>query len=119
MLKLFLSILMLSPWVQAEVAPSQPAPQILMEKHVDLPSNSINSKLSRIILPVSYKTPLHTHQGPGPRYVLKGKVKFEESGESHIYVAGESFWESGNWMTVENVGETEAEILIFEVSKAK
>jgi quercetin dioxygenase-like cupin family protein len=69
--------------------------------------------------PKGYKTPVHTHEGPGPRYVLKGKLKVEDSGETQIYGAGEVFWETGAAMTVENVDTSTAEILIFELTPVK
>ena len=93
--------------------------QELLQKTVDLSSNHINANVFRITLPQGYKTPLHTHEGPGPRYVLKGKVKFEEGGESRVYGPGEVFWESGQWMTVENVGEGDAEMVVFELAVPK
>jgi quercetin dioxygenase-like cupin family protein len=69
--------------------------------------------------PKGYKTPLHTHEGPGPRYVLKGKLKVEDGGQSNVFSPGEVFWETGAEMTVENVGKGEAEIIIFEMAPAK
>lgn len=91
----------------------------LLNKHVTLASPDINAKVIRVMFPKGFKTPLHTHQGPGPRFVLKGRLRVEDSGESHVYKPGEVFWETGSEMTVENVGKGEAEIIIFEMATAK
>jgi hypothetical protein len=39
-----------------------------------------------------------------------------DNGETNIYGPGKVFWETGTAMTVENIGPTEAEILIFELA---
>jgi quercetin dioxygenase-like cupin family protein len=38
---------------------------------------------------------LHTHPGPGIRYLLFGSVRIESGGEVHDYSAGEPWFESG------------------------
>lgn len=86
----------------------------LMENAVELPSKSINSKVIRVTFPPAFKTPWHTHEGPGPRYVVKGKLKVTEDGKVNTYSVGEVFWESGKLMAVENVGAETAELIIFE-----
>lgn len=96
-----------------------PPRQTLLEKAVELPSNKVNTRVIKVAFPKGYKSPLHTHEGPGPRYVLKGKVKVEQEGQSHEYSPGEVFWETGQWMTVENVGDGEAEIVIVELAPQK
>lgn len=88
----------------------------LMENPVELPSKSINAKVIRVIFPVAFKTPWHTHEGPGPRYVVKGKLKVTEDGKVNTYSVGEVFWESGKLMAVENVGTETAELIIFELA---
>lgn len=95
--------------------PAMPPRQILLEKPVELPSNKLTTRLVRVTFAQGYKSPLHTHEGPGPRYVLKGKVKVEEGGQAHEYGPGEVFWETGQWMTIENVGQGEAEMVIMEL----
>ena len=115
--------------VQAESAPpaavpvttAAPAPnpmppkQALLEKTVDLKSGKLDTKVFRILLPKGFKTPEHVHEGPGPRYVVKGRVKIEEGGMVQEYGPGQVFWESGQVMTAENVSDGEAELIIFEV----
>ncbi|MCU0735682.1 MAG: cupin domain-containing protein [Methylotetracoccus sp.] len=94
-----------------------PPRNLLLEKTVELPSNRINAKVVRVSFAKGFKTPLHTHEGPGPRYVVKGKVRVEEGGQINTYGPGEVFWESGQWMSVENVGDEEAVMIIFELAK--
>ncbi len=102
----------------------EPAPEgltraPLLERQIELPTNRLKTNLLRVTLAQGYKTPLHTHEGPGPRYVLKGQVRMEEGGEAHVYGPGEVFWETGTWMTIENVGQGEAELLIVELTSPK
>jgi len=89
---------------------------ILLENKVELPSNNINAKVIRVTFPPAFKTPWHTHQGPGPRYVVKGKLKVVEGGKTNTYSVGDVFWESGHLMSVENMGEDSAELIIFELA---
>lgn len=99
--------------------PQMPPRQVLLKKRVDLPANQVQTNVIRVKFPSGYKTPLHTHEGPGPRYVLKGRLKVEDAGETHTYGSGDVFWESGQAMTVENIGGGDAEIVIFELAPAK
>jgi quercetin dioxygenase-like cupin family protein len=93
--------------------------QLLLKKKVSLPSKDILANVIRVQFPKGFKTPAHTHEGPGPRYVVRGQLRVEDSGESKVFNAGEVFWETGDLMTVENVGLGEAEIIIFEMAPAK
>ena len=93
--------------------------QNLFKQSVTLPSPTIETQVIKVHFPPGYKTPVHTHEGPGPRYVLKGQLRIEDNGETHIYKEGQVFWESGSEMTVENVGSREAEILIFQMMPPK
>lgn len=92
---------------------------ILLEKNVELPSPNVNAKMIRVAFPYGFKTPWHTHEGPGPRYVTKGTLKVIESGKTNTYSAGEVFWETGDLMAVENVGDGAAELIIFELAPVK
>jgi quercetin dioxygenase-like cupin family protein len=92
---------------------------MLLENKVALPGNNVNAKVIRVIFPPAFKTPSHTHEGPGPRYVVKGRLKVVEEGKINIYDAGDVFWESGHLMSVENMGSEPAELIIFELAPAK
>ena len=106
-----------------EAAVAQPAPmppkQTLLEQPVDLDTTKIQASVFRLTLPRGFKTPQHVHDGPGPRYVVKGRVKIEEAGQTAEYGPGQVFWETGGVMTAENISEGEAELIIFEVSPRK
>ncbi|MEQ1558256.1 MAG: cupin domain-containing protein [Methyloglobulus sp.] len=91
----------------------------LMENPVELTSKSINTKVIRVTFPPAFKTPMHTHEGPGPRYVVKGKLKVTEDGKVNTYGIGEVFWETGKLMAVENVDSGTAELIIFELAPEK
>ncbi|WP_432745329.1 cupin domain-containing protein [Methylobacter sp. G7] len=92
---------------------------VLLENTVELPGNNVNAKVIRVTFPPAFKTPRHTHEGPGPRYVVKGKLKVVEGGKTNTYSVGDVFWESGHLMSVENMGEDSAELIIFELTPAK
>ena len=124
-LPLFLTAFALTsaPLHAEEAAVAQPAPmppkQTLLEQPVDLDSTKIQASVYRLTLPRGFKTPQHVHDGPGPRYVVKGRVKIEEAGQTSEYGPGQVFWETGGVMTAENISEGEAELIIFEVSPRK
>ena len=127
-LPLFLTAFTLTsaPLHAEEAAVAQPAPmppmppkQTLLEQPVDLNTTKIQASVFRLTLPRGFKTPQHVHDGPGPRYVVKGRVKIEEAGQTAEYGPGQVFWETGGVMTAENISEGEAELIIFEVSPRK
>lgn len=89
---------------------------LLLEQSVELTSSSINTKTIRVSFPVGFKTPWHTHEGPGPRYVVKGKLQVVEDGKTNTYSSGDVFWETGRLMSVENIGKDTAELIIFELT---
>ena len=96
-----------------------PPKQVLLEKSLELPSNKVEAHVFRLTLAKGFKTPQHVHEGPGPRYVVKGRVRIEEAGQTQEYGPGQVFWETGEVMTAENVSEGEAELMIFEIAPQK
>lgn len=95
---------------------SQMGKELLLDNTVKLGASDIRTKMLRVTFPAGFKTPWHTHRGPGPRYVIKGSLKITEQGKSTIYNTGEVFWESGQLMSAENVGSGEAQVVIFELT---
>jgi len=91
----------------------------LLSNKVELPSTNIDAKVIRVTFPPAFKTPWHTHEGPGPRYIVKGKLKVVEEGKTNTYTVGDVFWESGHLMSVENMGDDSAELIIFELAPVK
>jgi quercetin dioxygenase-like cupin family protein len=93
--------------------------KVIFEQVIELPSKNVNVTIRRVAFPVGFKTPEHTHAGPGPRYILRGQLQVIEGGVTGTYGAGEVFWESGIPMTAENVGGEEAECIIIELLPVK
>jgi quercetin dioxygenase-like cupin family protein len=92
---------------------------VLLQKKLSLPSPNIDAKVMRVAFPPAFKAPWHTHEGPGPRYVVKGTLNVIEHGKTTTYSAGEVFWETGELMSVENTTDESAELIIFELAPAK
>lgn len=103
----------------ADEASAKFSRELLLKKQVSLAAKDVDTTVLRVRFPKGYKTPLHTHEGPGPRYVVRGKLNVEDNGQSNVYGQGDVFWETGAEMTVENIGKGEAEIIIFEMAPAK
>jgi quercetin dioxygenase-like cupin family protein len=108
------------PFIYCKKASAEDKPAmkrtLLLENKVMLPGNSVTGKVIRVSFPTGFKTPRHTHEGPGPRYVVKGTLQVVEGDKTGIYSEGDVFWESGQSMTVENVGGEPAELIIFELA---
>ncbi len=111
------AVVFLMSFTQTVFANPQPTltKQLLLEHEVDVAGTTVNTKTIHITLPPLFKSPLHTHEGAGARYVVKGKVKVVEGDNVGTYSTGEVFWESGKLMSIENVTSEPAELIIFEV----
>jgi len=122
-IKLILATLIALSFCNISAASAQEKPglnrTVLLDKKLSLPSPNIDAKVIRVAFPFGFKTPWHTHEGPGPRYVVKGSLKVVEHGKATTYSAGEVFWETGELMSVENVGVDAAELIIFELAPGK
>jgi len=92
--------------------------QMLLKRDIQSPLGSAETRVIRVTFPPGFKTPLHTHDGQGPRYILKGKLRVEDNGQTQVYGAGDVFWETGSPMTIENVSGSDAEMVIFEIAPA-
>ena len=112
-------LLLFPPQMFAAGATPEMSRTVLMEKPVDLGGSHISTKTIRVNFPPSFKTPWHTHEGPGPRYVVKGKLKVIDGGKTTVYQAGDVFWETGELMSVENISAQPAEIIIVELVHVK
>ena len=81
--------------------------------------NEINGKFKMRATEVTFAPGgflgVHHHVGPGIRYVISGAVTFTEAGQSTIYKAGDSFFETGNLAhTAENKTNEPLRILLVE-----
>ena len=92
--------------------------QMLLKREIQSPTGSAETRVIRVTFPPGFKTPLHTHDGQGPRYILKGKLRVEDNGQTQVYGAGDVFWETGSPMTIEKVSGSDAEMVIFEIAPA-
>lgn len=90
--------------------------QLLMKHDLPPMGPELTASVIRVQFPPGYRTPLHTHAGPGPRYVTKGRLRIEDAGKRQSYGPGDVFWETGAAMTVENIGGSDAELIIFELT---
>lgn len=73
----------------------------------------------RVRFPPGFKTPLHTHDAEGRRNVVKGRLRVEDDGQTQVHGQGDSFWETGSPMTIENIGGSDAEMIIFEIASSR
>jgi quercetin dioxygenase-like cupin family protein len=115
---LLILLLVVMDAASAEEAKSGLIRTPLLENPVELPSKNINAKVIRVTFPPHFKTPWHTHEGPGPRYVVRGKFEVTDNGMVKTYGAGEVFWETGAKMAVQNTSDQTAELIIFELAPA-
>ena len=88
----------------------------ILENAVELPGKNINAKVIRVTFPPHYKTPWHTHDGPGPRYIVRGQFEVTDNGTVKTYGTGEVFWETGAKMAIQNISDQTAELIIFEMA---
>lgn len=93
--------------------------QTLMNKTVQAPAATLETHVIRVQFPPGFKSAEHTHEGPGPRYVLSGRVRVEDSGQTKDFGPGDVFWETGGPMTIANIGGNDAEMVIFELAPAR
>jgi quercetin dioxygenase-like cupin family protein len=100
----------------ADEAQAMPSRQTLLTQEVTLPSTQMLTNVIRVEFPPGAKTPTHTHEGQGPRYIIKGHFKVVDSAKTQVYGPGDVFWETGQAMTVENVGGSDGEFVIFEIA---
>ncbi len=108
-----LAALMTGPLLAGQ---SMPERKVLMARPVILPGNEVTAKVIRVEFPKGFRTPEHIHKGPGPRYVLEGKIKILDQDGTRLYGPGEVFWETGEPMVAENAADGVTTLLIFEMA---
>lgn len=104
------------PVLAAETAMPGMSRQVLLKQPLPPLGANPEARVIRVKFPSGYKTPLHTHEGPGPRYVLQGKLRVEDHGKTQVYGPGDVFWETGAEMTVQSIGGSDAEMVIVELA---
>lgn len=88
--------------------------QVLGEHTLELSSPKFKMKVLRQILPRGFKATEHIHDLPGPRYVIKGRVRVLSEGVVAEYGPGELFWEMPGTFMMENISAGEVDLLMVE-----
>ena len=99
---------------------TKPVRTVFIDRDVEIPDRNFNMLVRTMEWPVGYKSKPHMHKGPGPRYVLSGKVRIDDQGKIGEYSAGETFWHDGGFEhTAENIADTPTRVLIIELLPRK
>ena len=69
--------------------------RVALATAIDLPGPSSLLRCDRVDFPPGGTALLHTHQGPGIRCLLKGRIRIEIAGTTHAYGPLEPWFESG------------------------
>jgi hypothetical protein len=67
----------------------------LLEKALTLDDTPKLMRCDRVAFPPGGVAYTHTHQGPGIRCVMEGRIRIDAAGASHEYGPGEPWFESG------------------------
>jgi hypothetical protein len=69
--------------------------RLALATSIELPAPSCLLRCDRVDFPPGGTALLHTHQGPGIRCLLKGRIRIETAGTTHSYGPLEPWFESG------------------------
>ena len=69
--------------------------RVALATAINLPGPSSLLRCDRVDFPPGGTALLHTHQGPGIRCLLKGRIRIETAGTTHAYGPLEPWFESG------------------------
>lgn len=89
---------------------------LLGEQIVESPGGRLKVRVLKVSLPKKLKQFAKIYPAPGPRYVLKGRLRITVVGKTEEFGPGQLFWESGIQALSENISDTEAEILVTETT---
>jgi quercetin dioxygenase-like cupin family protein len=78
-----------------ELVAGEPEAGALQSARVELGRGEWLARCDRIDFPPGGLAYAHTHPGPGLRYLLFGSLRIESGGETHDYLPGEAWFESG------------------------
>jgi len=70
-------------------------PAALLERPLTLDDAPKLMRCDRVAFPPGGVAYTHTHQGPGIRCLLEGRIRIDADGASHHYAPGEAWFESG------------------------
>jgi len=97
---------------------AEPAPlsqQLLGEQAMDLSASNVKVRVIKLTLPKGWKVATRIHPIPGPRYVLKGRVRIATDTKAEEFGPGQLFWETGSQYLSENVSDSEVDLLVTEM----
>jgi hypothetical protein len=103
-------------WLDAMAAETAPLPQQLLgEQSMDLSASKVKVRVIKLTLAKGWKVASRIHQIPGPRYVLKGRVRIATDAKAEEFGPGQLFWETGSQYLSENVSDSEVDLLVMEM----
>lgn len=113
--KLIAGVMLMSCFdVTAGEAPPLPL-QLLGEHSMDLSAPKVNVRVIKATLSKGWKAAERIHPVPGPRYVLKGRVRIATDTKAEEFGPGQLFWETGSQYLSENISDSEVDLLIMEL----
>jgi quercetin dioxygenase-like cupin family protein len=89
--------------------------QLLGEQSMDLSAPNVKVRVIKLTLPKGWKIATRIHPIPGPRYVLKGRVRIATDVKAEEFGPGQLFWETGSQYLSENVSDSEVDLLVMEM----
>jgi quercetin dioxygenase-like cupin family protein len=90
-----------------ELLVGEPEPGALLAAEVELDRGEWIVRCDRIDFPPGGVAYLHTHPGPGIRFLLFGAIRVESGGEMHAYGPLEAWFERGPEPVLATASETE------------
>lgn len=115
LMKLFVGVALLS-CIDVSAVEKAPLPQqFLGEESMDLPAPKVKVRVIKVTLAKGWKETTRIHPVPGPRYVLKGRVRIATDVKAEEFGPGQLFWETGSQYLSENVSNGEVELLVMEM----
>lgn len=102
--------------LDATAAETAPLPQQLLgEESMDLSATKVKVRVIKLTLAKGWKVKTRIHPVPGPRYVLKGRVRIATDEKAEEFGPGQLFWETGSQYLSENVSDSEVDLLAMEM----
>ncbi len=87
---------------------------VMGEQTVDANGTKLKVRVLKVMLPKGFKQIAKIYPIPGPRYVLKGRVRISVVGKSEEFGPGQLFWENGGQVLSENISDSEVDLLVTE-----
>ena len=82
---------------------------------MDLSASKVKVRVIKLTLAKGWKVASRIHPIPGPRYVLKGRVRIATDAKADEFGPGQLFWETGSQYLSENISDSEVDLLVMEM----